>query len=295
MEKTRLGIPALPHEECLSGAMAKDATIFPAGINYGALWDPALVQKVANAIGEELASVGARQGLAPVLDVSRNVRWGRTEETFGEDPYLAGCSATAYVRGLQGPNRRVLATLKHFVGHSFSEGGRNHAPVHVGERELNNVFMLPFEMAVKLGGAGSLIPAYHDIDGEPCTSSHHLITEILRNQWGFDGIVVSDYEAIALLRDHHKVAADEAEASALAIKAGMDIELPGLHLLFHGHRARDRPRHSGRGRRRRGRSARADGEIAPRPFRQPLRQRRGGLLQMQGSTAPSPLRRQPNR
>ncbi|HUX20303.1 MAG TPA: glycoside hydrolase family 3 N-terminal domain-containing protein, partial [Spirochaetia bacterium] len=204
------------------------ATLFPAGINYGATWDPDLIRRAAGDIGTELASIGSKQGLAPVLDVSRDARWGRTEETFGEDPYLAGCLATAYVEGLQGPNRRVLATLKHFVGHSFSEGGRNHAPVRIGERELNDIFLLPFEMAVKIGKAGSVMPAYHDIDGEPSTTSRHYLTEVLRDQWGFDGLIVSDYEAISLLFDHHRVASDAAEASALSIKAGMDVELPGF-------------------------------------------------------------------
>ena len=132
VDRTRLGIPALPHEECISGLMAGGATLFPAGINYGALWDEALMEKIARAIGRELYSVGSRQGLAPVLDVSRDVRWGRTEETMGEDPYLVGCLAAAYTRGLQGEERRILATLKHFAGHSFSEGGRNHAPVRIG-------------------------------------------------------------------------------------------------------------------------------------------------------------------
>lgn len=228
VEKTRLGIPALPHEECLAGVMADGATLFPAGINYGSTWDPDLMEKIARAIGDELVSAGSRQGLAPVLDVSRDVRWGRTEETFGEDPYLCGSLAVAYVRGLQGNGRRVLATLKHFAGHSFGEGGRNHAPVRVGERELNDVFLLPFEMAVKLGGAGSVMPAYHDIDGVPTTASNELIAGMLRKRWGFDGIVVSDYEAISLLREHHRVARDEAEAAALAIKAGIDMELPGF-------------------------------------------------------------------
>jgi beta-xylosidase len=227
MERTRLKIPALPHEECLPGLMARGATLFPAAINYGSLWDEELVKEVAAAIGSELYSVGARQGLAPVLDVSRDVRWGRTEESFGEDPYLAGCLGVAYVRGLQSENRRVLATLKHYAGHSFSEGARNHAPVRVGERELNDVFLLPFEMAVKLASAGSVMPAYHDIDGEPCSSSWRLITEVLRERWGFDGLVVSDYEAIRLLYAHHGVARDKSEAAALALKAGMDVELPG--------------------------------------------------------------------
>ncbi len=228
IEETRHGIPAIVHEECLPGLMAQGATLFPSAINFGALFDEALLERIGGAIGAELASVGAQQGLAPVLDVSRDVRWGRTEETLGEDPYLVGSLATAYVRGLQGRDRRVLATLKHFVAHSFSEGGRNHAPVRVGERELNDVFMLPFEMAVKLANAGSVMPAYHDIDGEPSSSSYHYLTEVLRNEWGFDGIIVSDYEAVNLLYDHHKVAADEAEASALALRAGMDMELPGF-------------------------------------------------------------------
>jgi len=228
IEHTRLGVPALAHEECLPGLMAKGATLFPAGINFGSLWDEELMARIAGVIGDELESVGARQGLAPVLDVSRDVRWGRTEESFGEDPYLAGCMAVAYVRGLQGPERRVLATLKHFVGHSGSEGGRNHAPVHVGERELSDLFLLPFEMAVKLANAGSVMPAYHDIDGEPASSSRRYLTELLRGQWGFDGIVVSDYRAINLLYHHHRVAREEAEASALALRAGMDVELPGF-------------------------------------------------------------------
>ena len=226
VEQTRLKIPAISHEECLPGLMAKGATLMPSAINYGALWDEELMAKIAGVIGTELLSVGAKQGLSPVLDVSRDARWGRTEETFGEDPYLAGCMATAYVAGLQGEDRRVLATLKHFVGHAFSEGGRNHAPVRIGERELNDTFLLPFEMAVKLANAGSVMPAYHDIDGEPSSSSRRYITEVLRDRWGFDGIVVSDYMAIPLLQHHHRVARDEAEAAALALKAGMDQELP---------------------------------------------------------------------
>lgn len=150
MEETRLGIPALFHEECLVGLLCKDATLFPSSLNYGSTWDPALVQRAAEQIGKEARSVGCQQGLAPVLDVSRDMRWGRTEETFGEDPWLVGVMATAYVKGLQGDKRDLLATLKHYVGHSFSEGARNHAPVHLGFSELNDTFLLPFEMAVKL-------------------------------------------------------------------------------------------------------------------------------------------------
>ncbi|WP_276529199.1 glycoside hydrolase family 3 protein, partial [Enterobacter hormaechei] len=172
MEETRLGIPALFHEECLVGLLCKDATLFPSSLNYGSTWDPALVQRAAEQIGKEARSVGCQQGLAPVLDVSRDVRWGRTEETFGEDPWLVGVMATAYVKGLQGYKRDLLATLKHYVGHSFSEGARNHAPVHLGFSELNDTFLLPFEMAVKLANAGSVMPAYHDIDNQPGHSDH---------------------------------------------------------------------------------------------------------------------------
>jgi beta-glucosidase-like glycosyl hydrolase len=227
VEETRLGIPVMNHEECLVGLMAKGATLFPSALNYGATWNPDLVERAAAAIGREARSVGCHHGLAPVLDVSRDVRWGRTEETLGEDPYLVGVLATRYVRGLQGEKRDLLATLKHFAGHSFSEGARNHAPVHLGWRELNDTFLLPFEMAVRQANAGSVMPAYHDIDNAPCHSSHHLLTQVLREQWGFDGLVVADYVGISLLHQHHNVVTDSVEAIALAFNAGLDIETPG--------------------------------------------------------------------
>ncbi len=240
VEETRLGIPVLSHEECLSGTMGRGGTMLPSSLAFGATWDPDLIQQVGAAIGAELRSVGCRQGLAPVLDVARDARWGRTEETFGEDPFLVGLMATAYVRGLQGPDRGVLATLKHYVGHSFSEGGRNHAPVHLGWRELNDDFMLPFEMAVKLADAASVMPAYHDIDNEPLHASRHLLTTVLREEWGFDGIVVADYIGVTLLHTHHGVAADAAEAAALAFKAGLDVELPADDCAPHLKEALDR-------------------------------------------------------
>jgi beta-glucosidase-like glycosyl hydrolase len=238
--ETRLGIPALSHEECLVGTMTRDGTLFPSSLGLSASWNPELVQEVARQIGVECRELGCHQGLAPVLDVSRDVRWGRTEETFGEDPYLVGVLATRFVRGLQGPDRSLLATLKHYVGHSFSEGGRNHAPVHVGWRELNDVFLLPFEMAVKQANAGSVMPAYHDIDGEPAHASRHLLTEVLREQWGFDGLVVADYVGVSLLYQHHGVAADATEAAALAFNAGLDVELPGDDCAQHLSAAIDR-------------------------------------------------------
>jgi beta-glucosidase-like glycosyl hydrolase len=226
VEETRLGIPALFHEECLVGLLCKDATLFPSSLNYGSTWDPDLIERAAAAIGREARSAGCHQGLAPVLDVSRDVRWGRTEETFGEDPWLVGVMATRYVKGLQGKNRDLLATLKHYVGHSFSEGARNHAPVHLGFCELNDTFLLPFEMAVKLANAGSVMPAYHDIDNQPGHSDDFLLTTVLRERWGFDGLVVADYGGISLLHQHHGVSHDAAGSAALAFNAGLDVELP---------------------------------------------------------------------
>jgi beta-glucosidase len=225
-EETRLGIPALSHEECLVGLMARGATMFPSALAYGATFNPELIERAAAAIGREARSVGCHQGLAPVLDVSRDVRWGRTEETFGEDPYLVGVLGTRFVRGLQGEKRDLLATLKHFAGHSWSEGARNHGPVHIGWRELNDVFLLPFEMAVKQASAGSVMPAYHDLDNESCHASRHLLTNVLRGEWGFDGLIVADYIGISLLYQHHNLARDQAEAAAIAFNAGVDVELP---------------------------------------------------------------------
>ena len=232
-EETRLGIPALSHEECLVGLMARGATMFPSALAYAATFDPELIERVARAIGREARSVGCHQGLAPVLDVSRDVRWGRTEETLGEDPYLVGVLGTRFVRGLQGEKRDLLATLKHFAGHSWSEGARNHGPVHLGWRELNDVFLLPFEMAVKQANAGSVMPAYHDVDNESCHASRHLLTKVLREEWGFDGLVVADYIGVSLLYQHHNLAADPAEAAALAFRAGLDIELPADDCVSH--------------------------------------------------------------
>ncbi|WP_027796999.1 glycoside hydrolase family 3 N-terminal domain-containing protein [Paraburkholderia acidipaludis] len=233
VEGTRLGIPVMAHEECLVGLMIKDATLFPSPLNYAATWNPALIGRVGEVIGEQARSIGCHQGLAPVLDVSRDPRWGRTEETFGEDPYLVGVMACHYVQGLQGERRDLVATLKHFVAHSASEGARNHAPVHVGPRELNDTFMLPFEMAVKLAHAGSVMPAYHDIDGVPCHTNRELLQGVLRDKWGFDGLIVADYAAVNLLYTHHGVARDAAEAAAQSFNAGLDVELPGHECALH--------------------------------------------------------------
>lgn len=232
--KTRLGIPAMLHEECLTGAMVRGSTIFPSALNYGSCWDPSLVHAIGEAIGAELRSLGIHQGLAPVLDVARDARWGRLEETFGEDPYLCGVMGISYVNGLQGEKRVPLATLKHFIGHSASEGGRNHAPVHLGRRELLNTFGLPFEMVIQHTTVGSVMPAYHDIDGIPTTCDDELLTDLLRDRWGFGGLIVSDYDSVVQLVGDHRLAADKAEAAALAFNAGLDVELPSYTVYKEG-------------------------------------------------------------
>jgi len=230
IEETRLGIPAIIHEECLSGLMAYGATTFPQAIGLASTWDPELVQSVASVIRRQMRAIGAHQGLAPVLDVARDPRWGRTEETLGEDQYLVASIGVAYIKGLQGDDLSfgVVATPKHFAAHGFPEGGRNCAPVHVSPRELLEVFLFPFEAAIREAEAYSLMNAYHDIDGVPCAASRELLTEILRFRWGFKGYVVSDYGAIEMLKTFHHVAANEMEAAVQALEAGIDIELPRI-------------------------------------------------------------------
>ena len=228
IEESRLGIPVICHEECLSGLMTQGATSFPSPVNYGSTWEPELIRQVGDVIRRQMRSLGTHQGLAPVCDVARDARWGRVEETIGEDPYLVGVMVTNYVKGLQGddPKKGVIATLKHFAGHSFSEGGRNFAPVHAGRRELIDVFFIPFEMAVKEGKVLSLMNAYHEFDGEVPGTSRWLLTEVLRDQWGFKGFTVSDYGSITFLQTMHKIVATGKEAAGAALKAGLDIELP---------------------------------------------------------------------
>jgi len=222
---SRLGIPAVAHEECLTGFAAWGATIFPTPLAWGAAFDPALVEEMTAAFGATMHAVGVHQGLAPVLDVTRDYRWGRTEETIGEDPYLVGTVGTAYVRGLQ--RAGVQATLKHFAAYASSRAGRNHAPVSMGPRELADVVLVPFEMAIRLGGARSVMPSYVDIDGVPVSANPRLLTTVLREEYGFDGVVVSDYYAVSFLELQHAVAASQGEAARLALAAGLDVELPG--------------------------------------------------------------------
>jgi beta-xylosidase len=223
----RFGIPAVAHEECLAGFTTWQATIYPVPLAWGASFDPELVERMAAQIGDSIRQVGVHQGLAPVLDVVRDPRWGRTEETIGEDPYLVGTIGTAYVRGLQSAG--IIATLKHFVGYSASQAGRNFAPVAVGHRELSDVLLPPFEMAVRLGGARSVMQSYNEIDGMPVAADSELLTGLLRDAWGFAGTVVSDYFGVAFLELQHRVAGTLAEAAGLALAAGVDVELPGVN------------------------------------------------------------------
>ncbi|MGX5695542.1 beta-xylosidase/alpha-l-arabinosidase [Agromyces soli] len=227
MAEGRHGIPALAHEECLAGFAAWGATAYPVPLSWAATFDAGLIERMARRIGDDLRSVGVHQGLAPVLDVVRDARWGRVEETMGEDPYLVGTIGAAYVRGLESAG--VVATLKHFVGYSASKAGRNLAPVSIGPRELADVLLVPFEMVLRDGRPRSVMNAYTDLDGVPTAADASLLTELLREAWGFDGTVVADYFSVAFLHTLHGVAGSLGEAAGAALAAGIDVELPTVH------------------------------------------------------------------
>ncbi|MCL5047844.1 MAG: glycoside hydrolase family 3 C-terminal domain-containing protein [Firmicutes bacterium] len=228
VQDTRLGIPVLIHEEGTGGFLARNATVFPQSLGLAASFDTALVEEVAAVIREQMRAVGARHCLAPVLDVARDPRWGRVEETFGEDPYLASAMGIAYVHGLQTSDltEGVLATGKHFIGHALSEGGRNHAPVQLGPRELREVYAMPFAMAISQAGLGSVMNSYGSVDGLACAGSSTILKSLLRDELGFEGMVVADYFSVALLISHHHIAGSKQEAATRAINAGLDMELP---------------------------------------------------------------------
>lgn len=224
VESNRLGIPAVVHEECLTGFTTYQATVYPTALAWAATFDPELVYEMTSAIGRDMAAVGVHHALSPVLDVVRDYRWGRVEETMGEDPYLVSQLGTAYVRGLE--DNGIIATLKHFAGYSASKGARNHAPVSIGPREFADYILPPFEYAVRVGRVRSVMNSYTDVDGIPVASDPTLLTEVLRDAWGFTGTVVSDYGAVAFLQLMHRIAATEGEAAAYALTAGLDVELP---------------------------------------------------------------------
>ncbi|WOZ37116.1 glycoside hydrolase family 3 N-terminal domain-containing protein [Paenibacillus polymyxa] len=230
IEHSRLGIPILIGEECSHGHMAIDGTVFPVPLSIGSTWNVDLYRDMCRAVASETRAQGGAVTYSPVLDVVRDPRWGRTEECFGEDPYLIGEFAVAAVEGLQGESlfseHSVATTLKHFAGYGSSEGGRNAGPVHMGWRELLEVDLYPFQKAVE-AGAQSVMPAYNEIDGVPCTVNTELLDDTLRQAWGFDGLIITDCGAIEMLASGHDVAENGLDAAVQAIRAGIDMEMSG--------------------------------------------------------------------
>jgi beta-glucosidase len=236
LEHSRLGIPVIFHEECLHGHAARDATSFPQPIGLAAAFNPELVESLYAMAALEARVRGTHQALTPVVDVARDPRWGRVEETFGEDPYLVSRMGVAAVRGFQGDGSfkdrtRVIATLKHFAAHGAPESGLNCAPAEVSPHTLRDVILPPFRAAVTRGGALSVMPSYNEVDGVPSHANRWLLRDVLRGEWGFAGFTVSDYYAVWEMADRpdthgHHVAGDKKEAAALAVRAGVNIELP---------------------------------------------------------------------
>ncbi|HVU24487.1 MAG TPA: glycoside hydrolase family 3 N-terminal domain-containing protein [Opitutus sp.] len=237
LEQSRLGIPVMAFAEALHGYMAADATSFPQAIALGSTWDPALVERVFTVAAQEARARGVTQVLAPVLDLAREPRWGRYEECYSEDPYLVSRIGLAAVLGLQGRDTmigpgHVAVTLKHFAGHGQPEGGRNIAPVNYSEREFRETHLYPFEIAVKVGHAHSLMASYNEWDGVPNHVNHHLLTDILRTEWGFNGYVMSDGGGVEVVYDDHHAAATYADAGVLCVAAGLDYYLGGKGNCF---------------------------------------------------------------
>jgi beta-glucosidase len=236
LENSRLGIPVVFHEECLHGHAARDGTSFSQPIGLGATFDPELVRRLFEMTAAEARARGTHQALTPVVDVAREPRWGRVEETYGEDPYLVSRMGIAAVQGFQGDatfqdKKHIIATLKHFAAHGQPESGTNCAPANVSQRILREVFLYPFKQALQEGGAVSVMASYNEIDGVPSHANRWLLRDILRQEWGFKGYVVSDYFAIRELHERpelfgNHLAEDGRQAAALAVKAGVNIELP---------------------------------------------------------------------
>ncbi len=228
LEKTRLGIPAIIHEECCAGAMALGGTTYPQMLGLAGTFQPELARQMTIQIREQLRAIGAHQGLAPVLDVARDPRWGRSEETFGEDPILASHFGMAYVQGLQAETleKGVIATGKHFIGHSLSQGGLNCGPVHAGMHEIFDTLLPPFQAAIRDAGLAGIMNSYPQIDGEVVAASRRILGELLRGRLGFDGLVVADYEAIQMIYSYHHAAADPSAAACMALEAGIEVETP---------------------------------------------------------------------
>jgi beta-glucosidase len=236
-ENTRLGIPIMFHEECLHGHAAPKGTSYPQAIALASTWDPALVHDVFTATAQEVRARGAQQCLMPVLDLARDPRWGRTEETYGEDLYLVSQIGMGAITGLQGSflpidKSHVISTAKHFAVHGQPEAGTNTAPGNYSERVIREYFLRPFEVAVKQAHVQAVMPSYNEIDGIPSHANRHLLTDILRHEWGFQGVVVSDYFAMADLTNLHHVVANKDQAGVLSLNSGVDIELPAADTLI---------------------------------------------------------------
>lgn len=233
MENTRLGIPILFHEESLHGLAAKDATAFPQSIGLASTWDPDLIRNINALIAEETSARGVHSVLSPVVDVARDPRWGRIEETFGEDPYLVGEMGVASVEGLMGTGTtrklapgKVMATLKHMTGHGQPESGNNVGPAQISERTLREMFFPPFEQVVTRTAIDAVMASYNEIDGVPSHANKWLLQDVLRGEWGYQGAVVSDYYAIEDMARLHHIAKDNAAAGERALLAGVDVDLP---------------------------------------------------------------------
>ncbi|HLK93370.1 MAG TPA: glycoside hydrolase family 3 N-terminal domain-containing protein [Polyangia bacterium] len=234
LEKTRLGIPALMHEEALHGFVAPGGTSFPQAIGLAATFDPALLEQVFTVAARQTRARGVQHVLAPVVDVARDPRWGRIEETYGEDPYLVTRLGVAAIQGFQGRQgadapvdaQHVLATAKHFTGHGTPEGGRNTAPGNWSPHVLREVFLPPFEAAVREAHVATVMASYNEVDGIPSHANRWLLTDLLRGEWGFKGLVVSDYFGVAELERKHHVVASLPEAGRVALQAGVDLEVP---------------------------------------------------------------------
>jgi beta-glucosidase len=231
LENTRLGIPVLFHEEALHGHVGHNATSFPQAIGLASTWEPEMLTQIYSVTAQEVRARGAHQALAPILDVARDPRWGRIEETMGEDPYLIANMGVAAIKGFQGSDNgvtknHVIATLKHLAGHGEPTGGLNTAPAPVGERGLRETFLFPFEAVVKLSHPRSVMASYNEIDGVPSHSNGKMLNGILRGEWGFDGLLVSDYYAINELVTRHNLADNRKDAALIAFKAGVDVETP---------------------------------------------------------------------
>jgi beta-glucosidase len=230
-ENTRLGIPVLFHDECLHGHVAPKGTSYPQAIALASTWDPSLLHEIFTATAAEARARGVQQCLAPVLDLARDPRWGRTEETYGEDPYLVSHLGIAAITGYQGTGpgidkAHVMATAKHFAVHGQPEGGTNVGPANYSERTIREYWLKPFEAAVKEAHVATVMPSYNEIDGIPSHSNKHLLLDILRQEWGFQGLVTSDYFGPTELRTVHHIVASEDEAGRLAFESGVDVELP---------------------------------------------------------------------